>query len=134
MNRQSDQSVVAIEARKSASRIRQTKRQKALCTLETESKYRVTRKQKNEYWDKYKQFDQEHPYEHKPCRISGCEGVALNLFDLQTDVASIIMRYCIVTGDTNNDMHALCKKCFPKFVSCPSGKFLREMEDEIFGA
>ena len=58
MNRQSDQSVVAIEARKSASRIRQTKRQKALCTLETESKYRVTRKQKNEYWDKYKQFDQ----------------------------------------------------------------------------
>jgi hypothetical protein len=129
MNRQSDQSVAAIEARKSASRIRQTERQKAERTLEKEFKYRVTRKQKNEYWDKYKQFGQEHPYEHKPCRISGCEGVALNLLDLQTDVASIILRYCIATGDTNNDMHALCKKCFPKFVSCPSGKFLSETED-----
>ena len=129
MNRQSDQSVAAIEARKSASRIRQTERQKAERTLETEFKNRVTRKQKNEYWDKHKQLDQEHPYEHKACRISGCEGVALNLFDLQTDVASIILQYCMVAGDTNNDMHALCKKCFPKFVSCPSGKFLRETED-----
>ena len=129
MNRQSDQSNAAIEARKSASRIRQIERQKAERALETESKHRVTRKQKNDYWDKYKQFDQEHPYEHKPCRISGCEGVALNLFDLQTDVASTILQYCIMTGDTNNDMHALCKKCFPKFVSCPSGKFLRETED-----
>jgi hypothetical protein len=129
MNRQSDQSVAAIEARKFASRIRQTERQKAERTLETESKYRVTRKQKNEYSDKYKQFDQEHPYEHKPCRISGCEGVALNLLDLHPDVGGIIVRYCIAVGDTNNDMHALCKKCFPKFVSCPSGKFLRETED-----
>ena len=125
----SDQSVVVIEARKSASRIRQRERQKAERILETECKYRVTRKQKNEYWDKYKQFDDKHPYEHKACRISGCEGVALNLFDLETDVASIILKYCIATGDINNDMHALCRKCFPKFVSCRSGKFLREMED-----
>ena len=133
MNRLPDQSVrnvAAIEGRKSASRDRQTEREQAKRILETEFENIVTRAQRSVYWDKYKQFDQKHPYEPKPCRTLGCEGVALGLLDLQPDVASSILRYCLLKGDTHNYSHALCEKCFPKFVSSPSGKFLRETEDE----
>ena len=47
-------------------------------------------------------------------------------------VVIVVVVIGIMTGDIDNDMHALCKDCFPKWYRVPkgrAGKFLRETEE-----